>query len=241
MINGIIHSGQQIVTNGLVLHLDAAQLRSYPTIGTTWTDLSGNGYDGTLTNGPTFNSGNGGSIVFDGANDFVNTNASINTGQDFTFGVWLRPTAVGLIRRCIMANAQNWPNIDAGWYFVVGQGGGNNRFFISIGADNAAAVSVNNAVTTGVWQYLVATVASGGLFINLYKNGIIQSQSITVLSQRTINYSRQFYYIARRDPTSVNDSDFYTGNLGQIVIYNRALSATEVLQNYNATKSRYGL
>ena len=65
-----LHHSPRIVTSGLVLALDAADRNSYPGSGTTWTDLSGNANNGTLTNGPTFNSANGGSIVFDGTNDF---------------------------------------------------------------------------------------------------------------------------------------------------------------------------
>ena len=68
----------QIVTNGLVLALDAADRNSYPDSGTTWTDLSGNGSNGTLINGPTFSSVNGGSIVFDGLNDYVNISTPVN-------------------------------------------------------------------------------------------------------------------------------------------------------------------
>ena len=70
-MNGIIDSNQKIVTSGLRLSLDAAQLRSYPTTGTTWSDLSGNGVNGTLTNGPTFNSAYGGALVPDGTNDYI--------------------------------------------------------------------------------------------------------------------------------------------------------------------------
>ena len=68
--------GPKIVTNGLVLYLDAANKKSYPGSGTTWTDLSGNNNTGTLTNGPTFDSNNGGSIVFDGTNDYVSNTMS---------------------------------------------------------------------------------------------------------------------------------------------------------------------
>ena len=95
MINGIIDSGQKIITDGLVMHLDAAQLRSYPTTGTTWTDLSGNGNNGTLINGPTFNSGNGGSIVFDGVNDYVTgfNSISINTTSSFAIEFWFNLTS----------------------------------------------------------------------------------------------------------------------------------------------------
>lgn len=64
------------VTNGLILSLDAANTRSYPGSGTVWTDLSRSGINGTLTNGPTFNTANGGNIVLDGTDDYVNCSNS---------------------------------------------------------------------------------------------------------------------------------------------------------------------
>ena len=81
-----------IVTDGLVLCLDAANTKSYPGSGTTWTDISGKGYDGTLTNGPTFSSDNLGCIVFDGSNDRVDGvhNSELNLTQDLTVECWFR-------------------------------------------------------------------------------------------------------------------------------------------------------
>lgn len=97
---GLTHS-PKIVTNGLVLALDAANNKSYPGSGVTWYDLSGNGNNGTLTNGPTFNVGNLGSIVFDGTNDYVSfNNSGTSTSFDFgtgdmTFTFWMLPSAWG--------------------------------------------------------------------------------------------------------------------------------------------------
>ncbi len=89
-------TGPNIITNGLILELDAANRKSYPGSGTTWTDLSGNGNTGTLTNGPTFSSANGGSIVFDGVDDYVNCgNASslnFERTNSFSFCFWIYPT-----------------------------------------------------------------------------------------------------------------------------------------------------
>lgn len=85
-----LNHSPKIVTNGLVLYLDAANQKSYPGSGTTWTDLSGNGNTGTLTNGPTFSANNNGGIVFDGANDYVSisNSSSLNiTGRNITIEV----------------------------------------------------------------------------------------------------------------------------------------------------------
>ena len=92
-------TGPNIIKDGLVLTLDASSQRSYPGSGTTWYDLSGNGNNGTLTNGPTFDSGNGGSIVFDGTNDYVNgptTNSVIgNNISLISLSAWVKITGTG--------------------------------------------------------------------------------------------------------------------------------------------------
>ena len=86
---GLSHS-PRIVTDGLVFCVDAANKRSYPGVGTTWTDLTANKNNGTLTNGPTFDSANGGSIVFDGTNDYVDlgSSLSISTSSPFSVEFW---------------------------------------------------------------------------------------------------------------------------------------------------------
>lgn len=84
------YRGPHIVTDGLVLALDAANPTSYPGSGTTWRDLSGNNNSGSLVNGPTFNSVNGGSIVFDGSNDYVNIPYAGNTSNSFTFTIVMK-------------------------------------------------------------------------------------------------------------------------------------------------------
>ena len=98
-----MYYGPKIVTSGLVLCLDAANKRSYPGTGTTWTDLSGNSNNGTLTNGPTFSAGNQGSIVFDGTNDYAYqslfTNAITTT---LTFDVWVKFSDAGSSGRYII-------------------------------------------------------------------------------------------------------------------------------------------
>jgi hypothetical protein len=88
--------GPRVVTDGLVLALDAADTNSYPGSGTTWNDLSGNGNTGTLTNGPTYSSDNGGSIVFDGTNDYVPLVNNLGDPQQFTIEFWAYPTELNI-------------------------------------------------------------------------------------------------------------------------------------------------
>jgi len=230
----------KIVTNGLVLALDAADKNSYPGSGTTWRDMSGNGNNGTLTNGPTFNSGNGGSIVFDGTNDFVVGNQSINTGQNFSVFAWIRPGAIN-VRNAIVGNG--YPYISTkGWLFSTATNYGNplilNSFFISIGSDNAYRTAASNSLVTNTWNYIGGIVTNGGQDIKLYSNGIETSYYGGTLSATTILYDTNELNIGRRYSTS---SELFIGFMGNIQIYNRVLSAQEILQNYNAQKSRFNL
>jgi hypothetical protein len=226
-----------MVTDGLVLYLDAANNKSYPGSGTTWADIAA-GNNGTLVNGPTFNSGNGGSIVFDGADDRVSRTTSINTGQNFTINAWIYPTLLGTTRRAVAANSYNYINRN-GWSFSTAGGGTNNSFFLSVGNDNAYRVAAANTLSLNQWVYISAVCQNGGGSINLYKNGIETSYALTALSTNTLTYTYPQFNVGFRD--SAGTTDPYTGNIANVQIYNRALSSTEILQNYNATKGRYGL
>ena len=216
-------SGPDIVENGLVLCLDAANKRSYPGTGTTWTDLSGNGNNGTLTNGPTFSAGNQGSIVFDGTNDYVPIGTS-----GFPFG-----SSAGTLSGWAKTNT-----ISSGYIWIVSYGtalGSQSRFlginsstylFGGYGDDiNASGVPLNT------WFNMVGVYDGTNAF--LYINGNLVSGP-TAKSWNTIANNAQ---LGRQ----TNGGEYWNGNISQVQVYNRALSATEVLQNYNATKSRFGI
>jgi hypothetical protein len=229
------HRGPTIITDGLVLYLDAANPKSYPTTGTTWSDLSGNENNGTLINGPTFNSLNGGSIVFDGVNDYITRNVSINTGTNFTVSAWIYPTILGTTRRAVVANSYNYVTRN-GWLFSTAGSGINNTFFLSIGADNAVIVAPANTLNINEWVYITATCQNGGGTTILYKNGQVVAKSGTA---GTITYTTNQFNVGYRLIGVTPDP--YTGRIASIQVHNRVLSQQEVLQNYNATKSRYGL
>lgn len=236
MTNGILDSSQKIVTDGLVLNYDIAQLRSYPTIGTAVTDLSGSGYTGTLVNGVAFSSNNGGSLVFDGLNDRVSRTTTINVGSDFTVSAWIFPTLLGTIRRCVVGNSSNY-SLTNGWTFSTGS---NNSFFLSIGADVAYRTAPANTLTTNTWTCITGVVSGGGSNIVLYKNGIaLTTYAASLLTSNTIIYVYPEFNIGFRD--TVYTLDPYTGRIAQVQLYNIALTETEVLQNFNANRSRYGL
>ena len=242
-----------IVKDGLVLNLDAAKRDSYPTTGTTWRDISGNQNNGTLTNGPTFNSDNGGSIVFDGTNDYVNLSdpTSLRLGtSNFTINLWFLTTnsssTTALIVKRQSINPFNFVNIGIGTGVNTGGGGSDftssKKIRFGIRADNSNQYLANttNDIIDGQWKNITLVRNSGT--IALYINNVIQSLDVvynlgTGISSN-ISVSSYNWSVGAVGDISVQ---YLTGNIPIVQIYNKALTATEVLQNYNATKGRYGL
>jgi len=228
----------KIVTDGLVMYLDAGNNRSYASGSTSWLDLSRGGNNGTLINGPTFSSANGGSIVFDGVDDYVSRNQVLDTGQNFTVNAWIYPTLLGTTRRAIAASSYNYSSRN-GWLFSTAGFGINNTFFLSIGTDNAYRVAAANTLSLSMWQYITGVVADGGQTITLYLNGNSTNSATSNTNLGTITYTHPQFNIGFRDVGGTTDP--YTGNISSVQIYNRALSASEILQNYNALKGRFNL
>ena len=208
-----------IVTSGLTLNLDAGSVASYPGSGTTWYDTSGNGYNGTLTNGPTFTSLFGGNIVFDGTNDYVISTVTGGLGSaDFTLEFWF------------------YKNTDAGMVFN-SRGGGTGSDGIDITrelvATTAGAVLFTAAsISTSTWTHVYITRSSSILYryINLTLNGSISFSN---------NLSGTSFYIGGN--AAGGNTGYLNGYMPIIRLYNRALSSNERTQNYNAAKARYGL
>ena len=222
--------GPDIVENGLTLFLDASNIRSYPGSGTTWTDLSGNGNTGTLTNGPTFSAGNLGSIVFDGTNDYVNiSNTSILNNSSQTINIWFLYTSipgngVSVIGKHDSVGSQNGYNM--GLY-------GGAVFCQFKPSSNTDAGSVSTNMSANTWTLITLKFTIGST-LTLYKNGNKIStnalSSVSMTSQPIrIGLSVDTYWSA------------LPGRVASVQIYSRELPDDEVLQNYNATKSRFGL
>jgi hypothetical protein len=227
------------VTNGLVLSLDAAKRDSYPGSGTAWRDISGNGNNGTLTNGPTFNSDNGGSIVFDGTNDRVDSTVNNIVPNSWTVGSWLINTKTTGIS-VFIAKSGGAPNYDQN--FILGWASTfNSRFYISgkttTGIYYSECTSSFSPSTSSIYN-LVGTFDSNTTILSLYINGVLDNtKTIGVGFTTGSNLPVQ---LGCSDGTAA-PGNFVKGSIYNTLVYNRALPATEVLQNYNAQKSRYGL
>jgi hypothetical protein len=238
--------GSNTVTDGLVLWLDAANRKSYPGSGNTWLDLSGNNYFSTLTNGPTYDSSNSGVLNF--GNDstkrffyttgqlgipdnsvarpmsfggWVNLNTQISSGEPFSsYYPFTKGVAEGSFSYYMTINAG--PPI----YLQVG------RYGSIVGRNDFVIYNVTLAV--GTWYYLFTTY--DGSVIKLYINSLLVGQvNSTFTSTGVAAYSDTFGN-GEGSNIGARNTKYKIGNVS---FYNRALSAQEVRQNYDALKSRY--
>lgn len=230
----------KIVTNGLVMYLDAANNRSFVNGSSVWNDLSRTGVIGALTNGPTYNSLNGGSIVFDGSDDFVSGISNVNLSNNFTLQISIKPNTLASGNFMLIGDYQCSYTSNLGWYIGIDNRPSlsvGNTIFISIGNDSSFLYSAQNTlITNNINTYIVSFVCTNGL-LSLYVNGIQTSGWAVNNTVRTINYSGTNFFVGKRGDYSSN----YKGSYYNYLLYNRALSATEILQNYNTLKSRYNL
>ena len=218
-------SGPKIITSGCVLALDAADKLSYPGSGTTWKDLSGNGNTGTLTNGPTFSGANGGCIVFDGVDDSVNLPLVSTSTTTITISIWFNLTTLPGNKSLIY----NGVGSSDGYGLNMGAGGTASTLYVFFGNVSLDVVRAPN-IQTNTWYNAVYTRTTTPSVLNsLYVNGVLLSTN-TTLSPNTPTTSTTL---------SVSVASL-NGKISIASMYNRTLSATEVLQNYNATKSRFG-
>ena len=214
-----------IVMDGLVLNLDAGITQSYPGSGTVWTDVNGLGpkNNGTLTNGPTFNSANGGSIVFDGVDDYINTPVSRNTttNQNYTIIVIFKINSFtsGDMR---IFGAVTGPT----GQLTVGWDTSTLRLWVQSSWNNTSFTSLTNTI-----YHL--TMVHEGTDNKIYVNGVFNSN--------VSNKTSYFDNLGFGQPFVLEYGSYFNGNIYTSQVYNRALSAAEVLQNYNAQKGRFGL
>lgn len=208
-----------IVTDGLVMDMDAGKRDSYPGSGTAWSDISGNGRNGTLTNGPTYSSANNGSIVFDGIDDYCVFNYTWPNA--FTLNIWLY----------YIAGSGTYPRIISSA----------DLFNFEIAINSSGQLSYYPSLV-GTWTDNVATV-SKNQWINLV--AIDDNDTFTIYNNASLIYTGTIGTQASSTQIFIGQSFAGTQRtnirVSNLQIYNRALLQTEVLQNYNALKGRYGL
>ena len=226
-----------IVQQGLVLNLDAGNPYSYAGAGTVWYDVSGNSNNGTLTNGPTYNADVGGNIVFDGSNDYVavTSAASIKNTSNLSLEGWVFISSAmnyygGIIGKGISDSQEEYcllvHSVNSKVYMDVGAGGGPYT-------DATFSFSLNT------WYHIIGTHEriAGSSAIKIYVNGSLLSSS-TISPTSAVNDNTTNVSIGSRYD---GGNSVWNGKIATARIYTRTLSAAEVLQNYNATKGRFGL
>ena len=213
--------GASIVRDGLVLHLDAANKKSYPGTGTTWSDLSGNGNNVTLANGVTYNSSNLGSLVFDGIDDYVSSVSIPNPNGQLTCEVIMKYSA--------KATYQN----------VFDRSTSNPMFWIRP-SSQSNAIELNQSFLVSDLGYATQIIVATAIYrsdttpgMQLYINGTLVKT--TAAAQAVWPNPSTFTLFNRAN------SETFQGNVYSLKFYNRALSETEIQQNFNAARGRYGI
>jgi len=225
----------KVVTDGLVLYLDAANPNSYVSGSTTWNDISRSGNNGILTNGPTYNSANGGSIVFDGVDDYVVTqpNSGINsiyTNNQLTIQSWINYQDSGSFRNVmgILRNS-DLTFLSFGWRVPPS----NIVFFDSVISGSRFTQNVMD-LNSYIGKYInIATTYTNGSVLS-YANGVLAASN--VVTGQIADFTSNSFFIGTQAGYG-----YFKGNFALTQIYNRALTSSEVRQNYNATKTRFGL
>jgi hypothetical protein len=225
--------GPSIITQGLVLALDAADRNSYPGSGTTWTDLSGSGNNGTLTNGPTYSSANSGSLSFDGVDDYTNHSPILSSGQQrYTISAWWKTSVNNIIQVVWEQNSSTaTTNTRAALIFINSNWGFNGE---NNDAHDKVPVRVNQ------WTNGVITIDTtlGTNPVKIYENGSLYWEGNTSGSASNLNVGNFASGLGRKISSN---SEYFIGSVANTQIYNRALTAAEVAQNFNATRSRFGI
>lgn len=244
------YAGKKIVTDGLVLCLDAADRNSYVSGSTTWNDLAGSN-NGTLTNGPTFNPSQGGGIQFDATDDYatIPDNNSLDL-TELTISLWFNrgdilPLAIGDQQNFFVKGNTNAPGGDQMNYSaqLLGPTGGGRYLWRHPSTGAGSLTPPSQILFANQWYNLVFTHVSTNTPI-AYLNGVKQtnwtvSNPTNPLIPNT--WRATICGDVERVAGGLNPAASFNGIMSIVLLYNRALTESEILQNYNATKGRFGL
>lgn len=235
-----------VVKDGLVLNVDAGDTNSYPGTGVTWSDRSTQANALTLTNGPVYDTTTSPNILFDGVDDCAvdggnSTIKAISNGGSYTVDAWIKINFLTPAGQYICGN-QNLGVGSYGFGFVAVTNGGIIRFFyVSASSTNTVSLTIPSGIPTATWMHLVGTFQyDNGTFASVYsvyKNSVQEVTSTTSQPIGTLANSANSFFVGRRPNGTIPASI----NLASLKIYNKALSADEVKQNFNAGRGRFGL
>lgn len=233
-----VFSGPEISNDGLVLHLDAANPLSYPGSGTTWFDLSGNNNHGSLINGPSYSTEKKGFFTFDGSNDYVLLGSSETTNIRGSL-------TVCMIAKSNYTSSSGWNTYWSGVskynQFILGPNGVNGKMAFLIYSGTWYPSGYGNSIwgQTNLdpreYHFYTGTYDQASGKLSLYVDGTEEYSSN--VGSRTLNDDLASFSIGKRDVSG----NFLNSNISNVTIYNRALTESEIKQNFEATRDRYGI
>ncbi len=219
-----------IITDNLLVHLDAGNSTSYPGTGTDWTDLISSS-DATLENGVTYNSGNGGHFVFDGSNDYVDARI-FTVPAKITVSVWCSIDTTGSKQQLFTSDESSVPIRN--WQFRVEDSGAVGAIVFHTSGTNNVHLITTSTLSTNTWTQVSMTV--DGTDLKIYFNGV--EQATTSFPYDILgNGSAGDGLIGVRH--SGDRKDYLDGKIAVALIYSDALSSTELTNNYNVLSSRF--
>jgi hypothetical protein len=206
-------------TPNLIVNLDAGDVNSYSGSGTTWTNLVDN-TNYTINNG-TFDSGDGGSIIFNGLSTFVSIGSPLSSGTNYTMEAWVNASVLGGGRN-ILSSASNvfWANGTT----------------LSGGVGGSFSLVTSTSFPINVWKHVALTFNDTTNTMTLYINGVQVSQNTSITQSYISETLRIGSHFFNNNPVS-----FWNGKIAEVRVYDDELVSTEILENFNSTKTRYGL
>jgi hypothetical protein len=234
-------SDLSIITDGLILNYDFGSAETYPGVGTSAQNLVGTGLTGTLTNSPVYSVDGGGSIYFDGSNDYIDLPSNFfkhDSGTPFTITIWFKTTTTGVIFGQQNTSVPS-PTISTGFVpaiYVDTNGKLRTSCFWggSQGNQSVTTVSVND----NIWHNVTVTFESTSH--KSYLDGVL----FDTISKTQSAYAATYYYFVgggRNESWANVGNIFFSGNISNFRFYNRALSTQEIAQNFNNMRNRFGI
>ena len=225
--------GASIVRSGLVLHLDAANKKSYPGTGTTWNDLSGNGNNGTLVGTVDYNTANKGNMVFNGGNEYVTCGTGLAQSGSWTISAFCYFN--NTTTQAILSRTGNNTTSFAQNYTIYTTSG---KFRCQTSSDSYRAVESTTTMIINTWYCVTGVYDSVTKILSIYVNGAFESSAAALTGTPPTSGA---LYVTLGASDGLSAGNRMIGNISNASIYNRALTAAEILQNYNALRGRFGI
>lgn len=226
----------QIVTDGLVLLLDAGNTRSYPGTGTTWTDLTTNGNNGTINGGVSYTTSGSGALLFNGSTGYIVT-PNTTVYQNVTLSIWFNSGITATSTRALISKSSYFANSITDFPISIYRNSDNVAVYLSTGNDFIFDTALSSSIANNTWNNVVATFDQSNL--NLYLNSIKSSTPANF----SLSANTQPWTIGRapQEVAGGIGQTYYNDKISIVSMYNRALTENEVKQNFNALRGRYGI